>query len=50
LTLLAEAHRIVAPAMLIVGEVAAYGIAEVGDDRHMPTKYTKTDYMITQKG
>ena len=50
LTLLAEAHRIVAPAMLIVGEVAAYGIAEVGDDRHTPTKYTKTDYMITQKG
>ncbi len=50
LTLLAEAHRIVAPAILIVGEVAAYGIAEVGDNRHTPSKYTKPDYMLTQKG
>ena len=50
LTLLAEAHRIVAPAILIVGEVAAYGIAGVGDDRYMPVKYTNPDYMITQKG
>ena len=38
---LAEAHRIVAPAIVIIGEVAAYGIAEVEDNRHTPSKYTK---------
>jgi uroporphyrin-III C-methyltransferase/precorrin-2 dehydrogenase/sirohydrochlorin ferrochelatase len=50
LTLLAAAHRIVAPAMLIVGEVAAYGIAEAGNDRQTPQEYAKPDYMIAQKG
>jgi uroporphyrin-III C-methyltransferase/precorrin-2 dehydrogenase/sirohydrochlorin ferrochelatase len=50
LTLLAEAHRIVAPAMLIVGEVAAHGIAEAGNDRQTPQEYAKPDYMIAQKG
>lgn len=41
LMFLAEAHRIVAPAIVIIGEVAAYGIAEVEDNRHTPSKYTK---------
>lgn len=50
LTLLAEAHRVAAPAMLIVGEVAALGSQ---NDRTVPQAaefYAKPDYRIEQKG
>jgi len=50
LTLLAEAHRVAPPAMLIVGEVAALGDAE---QRHRPQTtqiYAKPELRISQKG
>jgi uroporphyrin-III C-methyltransferase/precorrin-2 dehydrogenase/sirohydrochlorin ferrochelatase len=50
LTLLAEAHRVAPPAMLVVGEVAALG----GEDQNrMPLSaqyYAKPDIRIAQKG
>ena len=50
LTLLAEAHRIVPPTTLIIGEVTAYGTAEAHDERYAPVKYIKPNYMVAQKG
>ena len=41
LTLLAEAHRIAAPAMLIVGEVAALGAVDQADRSQSSEKYAK---------
>ncbi len=41
LTLLAEAHRISAPAMLIVGEVAALGASTQQEGPHFTEKYDK---------
>jgi len=50
LALLGEAHRIEAPAMLIVGEVAALGYAQVDTAPPIEQKYAKPDYRIAQKG
>ena len=50
LTLLTEAHRIVAPAILIVGEVAALGKQESGGATQMVPSYAKPDYKIGQIG
>jgi len=50
LTLLAEAHRIAAPAMLIVGEVAALGNAQQRPIPQAAQNYAKPEIRITQKG
>ncbi len=53
LTLLAEAHRVAAPAMLIVGEVAALGrsiASRTGDLPQITEFYAKPDLRITSKG
>ena len=50
LTLLADAHRVTAPAMLIVGEVAALGAAEQGSIPQVTQNYAKPDVRISQKG
>ena len=50
LTLLAEAHRVMAPAMLIVGEVAALGSENELAEPHAAAFYAKPDYRIEQKG
>lgn len=50
LSLLAEAHRVAAPAMLIVGEVAALGVT-VDIETPQPTEiYAKPDIRIANKG
>ncbi len=50
LTMLAEAHRIVPPAMLIVGEVAALGQTGKVQQPHRPSIYAKHSVRVTQKG
>jgi len=50
LTLLAEAHRVAAPAMLIVGEVAVLGNAQQRPIPQAPQNYAKPEIRITQKG
>jgi uroporphyrin-III C-methyltransferase/precorrin-2 dehydrogenase/sirohydrochlorin ferrochelatase len=50
LTLLAEAHRIAAPAMLFVGEVAALGAIEPRSVPQFSLNYDKPDVKIRQKG
>jgi len=50
LTLLADAHRVAAPAMLIVGEVAALGAAEQCPVPQSAQNYAKPDIRISQKG
>jgi uroporphyrin-III C-methyltransferase/precorrin-2 dehydrogenase/sirohydrochlorin ferrochelatase len=50
LTLLAGAHRVAAPAMLIVGEVAALGVAEQCPIPRPTQNYAKPDIRISQKG
>ena len=50
LVLLAEAHQIEAPAMLIVGEVAAMGQEQSVLPPQAARKYAKPDYRIAQKG
>jgi uroporphyrin-III C-methyltransferase/precorrin-2 dehydrogenase/sirohydrochlorin ferrochelatase len=50
LTLLAEAHRVAAPAMLIVGEVAALGGTEQYPLPQTSQNYAKPEVRITQKG
>ncbi len=50
LTLLTEAHRIVPPAILIVGEVAALGKQESGGATQMVPSCAKPDYKIGQIG
>ena len=50
LALLAEAHHIEAPAMLIVGEVAALGREQTVARPQTAEKYAKPDYKIAQKG
>jgi len=50
LTLLADAHRVAAPAMLIVGEVAALGVAEQLPIPQPARNYAKPVLRISQKG
>ena len=50
LTMLAEAHRIAAPAMLIVGEVAALGVTADIDTPQSTKFYDKPDIRIANKG
>jgi len=50
LTLLADAHRVTAPAMLIVGEVAALGAAEQYPIPQSTRNYAKPEIRISQKG
>lgn len=50
LTLLAAAHRVEAPAMLIVGEVAALGGENQRCGPQAAEIYAKPDYRIEQKG
>jgi len=50
LTLLADAHRVSAPAMLIVGEVAALGVQSQDTVPQSAENYAKPDYRIAQKG
>ena len=50
LTLLAAAHRVEAPAMLIVGEVAALGGENECSGPQAAEIYAKPDYRIEQKG
>ncbi len=50
LTLLAEAHRIAAPAMLIIGEVASLGISKTGSKPQFSPIYDKPEFKIQQKG
>ena len=50
LTLLADAHRVTAPAMLIVGEVAALGGEQQDREPQSAHKYAKPDIRIAQKG
>ncbi len=50
LTLLAEAHRIVAPAMLIVGEVAALGVDACDEAPQAAWKYAKPVHPIKKEG
>ena len=50
LTLLAEANRIAAPAMLIVGEVAALGGELQVREPQSSSNYAKPDIRIAQKG
>jgi len=50
LTLLAEAHRVAAPAMLIVGEVAALGGSAENSVPQSPQFYAKPDLQIAQEG
>jgi uroporphyrin-III C-methyltransferase/precorrin-2 dehydrogenase/sirohydrochlorin ferrochelatase len=50
LTLLADAHRVAAPAMLIVGEVAALGVAEQRPLPQSVQNYAKPEIRIPQKG
>ncbi len=50
LTLLADAHRVTAPAMLIVGEVAALGGAEHYPVPQSKQNYAKPEFRISQKG
>jgi uroporphyrin-III C-methyltransferase/precorrin-2 dehydrogenase/sirohydrochlorin ferrochelatase len=50
LTLLAEANKVVAPAMLIVGEVAALGAELHGAMPQKLQNYAKSDFGIAQKG
>jgi uroporphyrin-III C-methyltransferase/precorrin-2 dehydrogenase/sirohydrochlorin ferrochelatase len=50
LTLLAEAHRVTAPAMLIIGEVAALGKENEFSRPQAAEIYAKPDYRIEQKG
>ncbi len=50
LTLLADAHRVAAPAMLIIGEVAALGVQSQEGDPQSSRNYAKPDVRIAQKG
>jgi len=53
LTLLAEAHRVAAPAMLIVGEVAALGHAgqtTLAESPQITENHTKPEFRIAKKG
>ena len=50
LTLLAEAHRVAAPSMLIVGEVAALGGEQQIREPQSSQIYAKPDIRIAQKG
>jgi uroporphyrin-III C-methyltransferase/precorrin-2 dehydrogenase/sirohydrochlorin ferrochelatase len=50
LTLLADAHRIAAPAMLIIGEVAALGVSKSGSKPQSLAIYDKPEARIQQKG
>jgi len=50
LTLLAEANRVAAPAMLIVGEVAALGAELPGTMPHLSQNYAKPDFRVANKG
>lgn len=48
LTLLADAHRVAAPAMLIIGEVAAVGVGAQRPAPHSARNYAKPELMIAQ--
>jgi len=50
LTLLADAHRVTAPAMLIIGEVAALGGAEQYAALQSTQNYAKPELRTAQKG
>jgi len=50
LTLLADAHRVVAPAMLIVGEVAALGAARQCRMPQAPQNCAKPEVRMSQEG
>jgi uroporphyrin-III C-methyltransferase/precorrin-2 dehydrogenase/sirohydrochlorin ferrochelatase len=50
LTLLADAHRVAAPAMLIVGEVVALGAAKQGTKRQATQNYAKPEVRMSQEG
>jgi len=50
LTLLAEANKVAAPAMLIVGEVAALGAELPAAMPHFSQNYAKPDFRIANKG
>lgn len=50
LTLLADAHRVVAPAMLIVGEVAAIGAEGQSPKPQATRKYAKPEIRMSQEG
>ena len=50
LTLLAEANKVAAPAMLIVGEVAALGAELPAAMPHFSQNYAKPDFRIAKKG
>jgi len=50
LTLLAAAHRVAAPAMLIVGEVAALGAVGQSPIPQITQNYAKPEVRISQKG
>jgi uroporphyrin-III C-methyltransferase/precorrin-2 dehydrogenase/sirohydrochlorin ferrochelatase len=50
LTLLADAHRVAAPAMLIVGEVAALGVAKQGNKPQATQNYAKPEVRMSQEG
>jgi len=50
LTLLADAHRVAAPAMLIVGEVAALGAAKQYRKPQATRNYAKPEIRMSQEG
>jgi len=50
LTLLADAHRVAAPAMLIVGEVAALGVAKQCPMPQSTENYAKPELRTARKG
>lgn len=50
LTMLAEAHRVRAPAMLIVGEVAALAAEQLQHDPQFTQNYAKNSYRILEQG
>jgi uroporphyrin-III C-methyltransferase/precorrin-2 dehydrogenase/sirohydrochlorin ferrochelatase len=50
LTLLAEANKVAAPAMLIVGEVAALGAVLPVAMPHYSENYAKPDFRFAKKG